>query len=106
MAVEEFGLHDQYPAFTRALDDHYYTMMYALRICDVQPVRKRRMTTRMTLIPIKRTWSLTLSQRPPLRIPPKLRGRPPHREAFKVNMGYPLLPSTGLGTSQRRLRGS
>jgi hypothetical protein len=31
VAVEEFGLHDQYPAFTRAVDDHYYTMMYALR---------------------------------------------------------------------------
>ena len=31
MAVEEFGLHEQYPAFTRAVDDHYYTMMYALR---------------------------------------------------------------------------
>jgi hypothetical protein len=31
VAVEEFGLHEQYPAFTRAVDDHYYTMMYALR---------------------------------------------------------------------------
>ena len=31
MAVEEFGLHDQYLAFTRPVDDHYYTMMYALR---------------------------------------------------------------------------
>jgi hypothetical protein len=31
VAVEEFGLHDQYPVFTRAVDDHYYTMIYALR---------------------------------------------------------------------------
>ena len=106
MAVEEFGLHDQYPAFTRTVDDHYYTMMYASGACDVQPVRKRKMTVRMTLIPIKRTWSLTLFLRPPLRLPPKLRDQPPHRGAFKVNMGYPLLPSTGLDTSQRRLRGS
>ncbi len=31
VAVVEFGLHAQYPAFTMAVDDHYHTMMYALR---------------------------------------------------------------------------